>query len=572
MRKWLIFFFVSLSLLAVAYNFYFANLHSHTSFSDGQGTPTQAYEHAKDYVDILGVTDHAYYFRQKIDGQDKLILTKLAAQQCTTDRFLALWGFEWTGGVGHINVYGTSNWTDRNESDLKDLYRWIVDQKALAQFNHPGVTYGNFYDFEYDLDADDYINLIEVGNGNTSNRTITKEMYSNYKLALDKGWHLGATANQDNHRPNWGSANDTRTVILAESLSYEAVMEAFKNRRTYASEDKNARVIFKCNDQWMGSILKDATQLTFDIELVDDEPFYEAAIVSQSGDVKSWRINSTHFEAQYTCEPVDGYEWYFLYVIQNDWDEIITAPVWIHHGDVYVVNLRAKPKGVNLEVYFDLINSSYESTLCDLQVVVADKSQMLRVEAAARTKKEIVLQLQELPIGTHRVNVLLNDKIAQTGFVEIKKAIVSIDQSHENAYRSVYDSLKNQLEKEGFQVTYTTTFFKRVPTASCVVIGLPSKGGFAETMALNDFEIENLVSFVKSGGKIVFVAFENSVVEPSYNRLLEGLSSRMNFVQQEDRIFAKVEEQLLDRYVEGSIFFIYCEQPEELVELLRGTL
>ncbi|MGJ8454268.1 CehA/McbA family metallohydrolase [Pseudothermotoga sp. U03pept] len=572
MKRSLILSFLFLSLVAAAYNFYFANLHSHTSFSDGQGTPSEAYQYAKDYVDILAVTDHAYYFRQKIDGQDKLIMTKIAAQQATADSFLGLWGFEWTGGVGHINVYGTSIWTDRNESDLKALYKWIVDQKALAQFNHPGVTYGNFYDFEYDLEADEYINLIEVGNGNTSRRTITKEMYSNYRLALDKGWHVGATANQDNHRANWGSANDTRTVIVAESLSYESIMEALKNKRTYASEDKNVRVTFKCNDQWMGSILKDATQLTFDVELVDDEPFYEAVIVSQSGDVKNWRINSNRFKAQYTCEPTDGYEWYFLYVIQNDWDEIITAPIWVQHGDLYVVNLRTKPQGTDLEVYFDLINSSYEQTPCDLQVIATGKSQQTQVEVAPRTKKEIAFQLKDLPVGTHRVTVLLNGKIAQTGFVEIKKAVVLIDQSHENAYRSFYDPLKNQLEKEGFQVAYNMTFFKRVPSASCVVIGLPNKGAFAETMALNDFEIENLVSFVGNGGKVVFVAFRDSVVEPSYNKLLERLASEMNLVQREGRTFAKVEEKLLNRYAEGFIFFIYCEQPQELVELLREAL
>ncbi|WP_052465344.1 CehA/McbA family metallohydrolase [Thermotoga profunda] len=572
MRKSLTILFLFSCLAVFSYNFYFANIHAHTNFSDGQGTPTQAYEYAKDYVDVQGVTDHAYYFRQTINGMDKLLLTESIARQSTKDgEFVALWGFEWTGGVGHINVYGTRNWTDRNESDLKNLYKWIVQNKALAQFNHPGVTYGNFYDFDYDLEADQYINLIEVGNGNTTNRTITKEMYLNYKLALDKGWHVGATANQDNHRPNWGSANDTRTVILADSLTYESIMDALKNRRVYASEDKDAKVIFKCNDQWMGSILKDATQLLFEIQLQDDEPFYEVTLVSQSGDVKTWRINSNEFKMQYTCEPSDGYEWYFLYVIQRDWDEIITAPIWIQRGDVYVVNLRANPQQNGVEVYFDLINSSYESTQCDLQVYVANQSQTLQVSTDPRTKKELRFSFKDIPVGVQNITITLNGHKAQTALVEIKENFITIDQSHENKYQDFWKSVEEYLKENGFQVRYSSTYLKKVPITPCLFLALPKKGGFPESMALNDFEIDNLVLYYQSGGKIVFVALPDSIVEESYNRLLEKLLSGAKFVQK-DRILLQVNDLLFDRYIKDSIFFISCENPDELLKFVGGRL
>jgi len=45
------------------YHVYYGNLHNHTSYSDGAGTPYQAYSYAKDIsgLDFLGLADHADY-------------------------------------------------------------------------------------------------------------------------------------------------------------------------------------------------------------------------------------------------------------------------------------------------------------------------------------------------------------------------------------------------------------------------------------------------------------------------------------------------------------------------------
>ncbi|ABV34039.1 MULTISPECIES: CehA/McbA family metallohydrolase [Pseudothermotoga] len=573
MKKFLLLALVIFSINAVAYNFYFANIHAHTAFSDGSSTPTDAYTYAKNYVDIQAITDHAYYFRQKIDNQDKLLLTKKMAEDATVEgKFVAMWGFEWTGGVGHINVYGTTDWTDRNESDLKNLYKWIVSHRALAQFNHPGVTYGNFYDFEYDLEADKYINLIEVGNGNTSRRTITKEMYSNYILALNKGWHVGATANQDNHRPNWGSANDTRTAILADALTYNSIMEALKQRRTYATEDKNAKILFKCNDFWMGSILKDATQLNFEIKLSDDEPFYEAVLVSQSGDVAKWRINSNEFSTSYRIVPPDGYEWYFLYVIQNDWDEIVTSPIWVQYGDVHVVNLHEKVSGRNVDVYFDLINTSNLPVHCDISVKISNVPARTEAELKAREIKQITVPLSNVESGIQTVEVFLNGFKAQTGTVEVKKGLIIVDQSHENTYESFWKTAQIDIENQGYQVEYSQRFFKKVPNASMVFLTLPSKDSFPELRMLNDFEIENLVEFYKKGGQIVLIALKNSLIEDSYNTLLEKMHIDAKLAQSEGNVFLFKNDKMLDFYEQDGFLFISCEEPSQLMKKLKGRL
>ena len=58
-------------------------------------------------------------------------------------------------------------------------------------------------------------------------------------MALDKGWHLAPTNNQDNHKGRWGNANDARDVILTDNFTEKGIYEAIRALRMYATEDKN---------------------------------------------------------------------------------------------------------------------------------------------------------------------------------------------------------------------------------------------------------------------------------------------------------------------------------------------
>ncbi|MEN3041828.1 MAG: phosphotransferase, partial [Fervidobacterium sp.] len=95
---------------------FYGNLHSHTLFSDGRGTPEQAYQHASKYGDVLAVTDHCYFLKIFIDGKSKTYLTQQAARNSSINgKFVGLQGFEWTAGSGHINVYETLEYISRDE-------------------------------------------------------------------------------------------------------------------------------------------------------------------------------------------------------------------------------------------------------------------------------------------------------------------------------------------------------------------------------------------------------------------------------------------------------------------------
>ena len=66
------------------------------------------------------------------------------------------------------------------------------------------------------------VTLIEVGNGEGPiSGSGYFPSYEYYTRALDKGWHVAPTNNQDNHKGRWGNANTAKTVILAEILTEE---------------------------------------------------------------------------------------------------------------------------------------------------------------------------------------------------------------------------------------------------------------------------------------------------------------------------------------------------------------
>ena len=82
--------FVAPALLALSagcqakpdFNVYFGNLHSHTSYSDGSGTPDEAYRHARSAgLDFLAITEHNHKSAESgaKDRRDGLLIPPIPA-------------------------------------------------------------------------------------------------------------------------------------------------------------------------------------------------------------------------------------------------------------------------------------------------------------------------------------------------------------------------------------------------------------------------------------------------------------------------------------------------------------
>ena len=352
---------------------YFGQLHSHTQYSDGAGSLESALAYIKALpdsanVDFVAFTDHSNYFDKSgaanPEGalydmsqateysQETWKAYKDAVAAFNTENagsMVAIAGFEmtWSGGPGHINTFNTPGIVSRNNTTLNNktkdaglqAYYKLLSQTegvdSISQFNHPGTTFGNFIDFGYwDAVVDTRMYMVEVGNGEGQiGAGGYYPSYEQYIMALDKGWHVAPTNNQDNHKGRWGNANDARDVILTDDFSESGIYAALRARRMYATEDKNLELDYTVNGNMMGSIIDVPEKLNFEISFNDPDrtdSIAKVELVVNSGKVAyTWDSAADLAKGSVSVELDPEYTYYFVRVTEGDGDLAVTAPVWV---------------------------------------------------------------------------------------------------------------------------------------------------------------------------------------------------------------------------------------------------
>lgn len=184
-----------------------------------------------------------------------------------------------------------------------------------------------------------------------------------YDLALDKGWHVAPTNNQNNHKGQWGDASEARTVVLAKDLTEESLYAAMKDRRVYATQDSDLTVYYQLNGAVMGSILPKSEEAEITVFLSDptDEAIGNVEVVTDGGAV----LVSEYVEtpSQVLELPASGgRSYYYLRITQPDGDVAVTAPVWMDgYDDIGIGSftsdtltpVRDEEIGLTVELYND---------------------------------------------------------------------------------------------------------------------------------------------------------------------------------------------------------------------------
>ena len=357
------------------YQLYFGQLHGHTQYSDGAGSLDSALSYIKNLPDSANVqfvafTDHSNYFDSKnapnveaalydtslvqdSDANHSWKTYKDTIAQFNEDNagsMVAIGGFEmtWSGGPGHINTFNTPGIVSRNNKTLNNktddagmkAYYALLSQtegaNSISQFNHPGTTFGNFKDFSYwNPVIDSRMYMVEVGNGEGQiGAGGYYPSYEQYIMALDKGWHLAPTNNQDNHQGKWGNANDARDVILTDNFTEEGIYDAIRALRMYATEDKNLELGYTVNGLMMGSSIKTVPgKLDIEVSVYDPDrtdTISKVEVVVNSGKVAHvWDDAAQLKNGTLSVTLAPEYSYYFIRVTQKDGDLAVTAPVWV---------------------------------------------------------------------------------------------------------------------------------------------------------------------------------------------------------------------------------------------------
>ncbi len=348
-------------------NFYYGNLHSHSSYSDGNADnttkiPADDYAYAKTALcfDFLGISEHNHVAAgMHLADWAPGIAQATAA---TTSNFVALHGMEWgvISGGGHVIVYGMDSlvgWDAGNNQIFvpKSLYTGtgglfdIINRhgsNALAYLAHPNTTdYNGLLNGAYDLAADNAVvgTTVESGPAFSVNTTYTDpatsmSYLSYYRNMLAAGYHVGPTIDHDNHNFTFGHTAKTRLVVLASSLSENNLLDGMRKMRFYASEDCGARINYTINTDPIGSIVTKAGAPTISVGSITTNPISTVNImygVPGSRTAATLLTTSTSGTFSFTDNTLTNLSqrYYYLDITETDGSRIITAPVWYTRND-----------------------------------------------------------------------------------------------------------------------------------------------------------------------------------------------------------------------------------------------
>ena len=371
---------------SLPFTVYLANLHSQTNHSDGGGDlgdckgaqspqggaqgPLEAYGYARARgLDVLMASEHNHMYDgsdgsnpdASADAAKALYQRGLSAAASFSEAnpgFLAMYGMEWgvINNGGHLNIFNSpellswerdangqpvgDTWTAKG--DYSALYSLMRQRGWIGQFNHPspgGQFIVNGAALGYTKDGDEAMALCEVLNTSAfSTKTAEDETRrSNYEMACNKaleaGYHVAFSSNQDNHCANWGASYTNRTGVLipnGTALTQASFIEALKARRVFATMDKNSQLVLTANGQPMGSRITNSGPLRLVANYANSEGRTVASVsIIEGVPGRNGTVSEAAAAADATITPAPGEHFYYARITQDDGKILWSAPVWV---------------------------------------------------------------------------------------------------------------------------------------------------------------------------------------------------------------------------------------------------
>ena len=548
------------------WNLYFGQLHAHTDISNGAGSVEEAFQYASQVngLNFFAVTDHSDSFDNAdmgaidADGADisaDWAAGKQAAASVTNGDFVGLFGFEMTWPedkqLGHISTFNTPGWQTRDQADfenvptaLENYYKALtVVPGSVSQFNHPDTVHGDFERFDhYSPQYDAAVSLLEVAG---EDGVVDCEYYD---LALDKGWHIAPTNNQNNHKGQWGDASEARTVVLAKDLTEESLYAAMKDRRVYATQDSDLAIYYELNGTVMGSILPKSEEAEITVFLSDptDEAIGSVEVVADGGAVlvsEYVETPSQVLELSASC----GHSYYYLRITQPDGDVAVTAPVWMDgYDDIGIESFtsdtltpaRDEKIGLTVELYNDEpVDFIVESlSLYADETLVSTVSDLGEVAGMSTLDYTFSYAHPEPGMTEFRVEVTgsvnedprtYGDTLTLSFHVPEQVKRISVDDSHDNSGTGKLNRLAEIAAQNSISVKKFKTELPK--DSDILLITAPSK-------PFDEEFVEKVRTFAENGGTVILCGqsdlgdLSGLHTSGELNRLLEamGATVRLN--------------------------------------------
>ena len=236
-------------------NFYKANLHSHSTCSDGKATPQELKDLYKSAgYSVLAYSDHNVLVdHSELNDDTFLTLTSVevdALEKAGKSYFYS--------PCYHVNFFSPAPHMadipafERDYSKINDLVHAFTDKGFLAMLNHPTWSQQTMKDYE-NLDTSAFF-AMEIYNHCSSTEGYDEVNSHIYDELLRTGAKLFCTATDDNHNlfpitsPRFDALGGF-VMIKAPELTYDAIFNALKNGHFYASNGPKIHEIYVEDNQ-----------------------------------------------------------------------------------------------------------------------------------------------------------------------------------------------------------------------------------------------------------------------------------------------------------------------------------
>ncbi len=330
-----------------------ADLHGHSQFSDGTGTPEDYFGYARDVaaLDVAALTDHDHWGMEPLsEHPDLWDRIQDATERFHAPRsFVTVLGYEWTSWIhghrhvlyfeGEGEVYSSIDPAYESPSLLWEALR---GRPALTFAHHSaGGPIATDWSIAPDPELEPVTEIVSV-HGSSEAADSPLPIYSPVRGnwvrdSLDYGYRLGFVGSGDTHDGHPGLAHlaggsGGLAAILSEELTREAVLEALRSRRVYATNGPRIVVRANLDGAAMGARVAPSRRSRLSFSIAAEGPIERVDLV-RSGEVEAlplpgvpgaWQLRSEH-----TLRALKAGEYVYLRVVQQDGGAAWSSPFFV---------------------------------------------------------------------------------------------------------------------------------------------------------------------------------------------------------------------------------------------------
>jgi hypothetical protein len=271
---------------------------------------------------------------------------KATVRHCEPGRFVTLKGYEYGYGRGHRNVIYRDCEVEPNLDLSNGFFEYYRGRDDVISIPHHTKVVTEWDYFDPDLEP-----LVEVyscwGSGAEHGDPLwnkSEKPGSGVFNALARGYRLGFIGSGDSHAgtPGRSYAQDRQwfmhqksgfACVHARELTREAIFDALRNRRCYATTGVRAILEFSVNDTPMGGEVpvQDLRQpRVIRVHAIGTESLSLLRIVKNNEELCRRNLDRQEefFEYHDTSAARQG-DFYYVRLVQEDGNTIWSSPVWV---------------------------------------------------------------------------------------------------------------------------------------------------------------------------------------------------------------------------------------------------